>query len=272
MDVGATLRRARNQKGLTLDQLSRATKITVSKLQALEDNDFDRLPAVVYTRGFLRSYAREVGLNPEEIVDQFLQQLEEAMALAEPQRPEALSEPAAPVHQRRGAAVPAITPLRIQIDLKGLPRPAMAAAAVVLLVAVMAALAWRGGNDTTRVANAEGAHQDADAAHASAPALAPVSDATHAAHVTDDALRIELKTTGPCWVSASADRAPVLARLLQAGESETIEAKDELVLRIGDPSTVTLTINGAPLRPLGEAGIPVTVQINRENYRALLAS
>lgn len=266
MDLGATLRRARNQKGLTLDQLSRATKIGLSKLQALEDNDFERLPAVVYTRGFLRAYAREVGLDPEATVEQYLLQLAEAMALAEPEAPEA-PEPA-PARPRTRASASSIAPLRIQIDLKSLPRPAMAAAALVLL-AVIAAFAWRGGTNTEQIASAEGS-QYADGAPASASA--PPGDATHAANVTDDALRIELKTTGPCWVSASADRAPVLARLLQAGESETIEAKDEFVLRVGDPSTVSLTINGAAVRSLGQAGTPVTVQINRENFRELLAS
>jgi cytoskeleton protein RodZ len=270
MDVGATLRRARNQKRLTLDQLSRATKITVSKLRALEENDFEHLPAIVYTRGFLRSYAREVGLDPDETVDQYLQQIEEAMALAEPEPPSAPPEPPAPVKQHtRRSALP-ITPLRIQIDLKSLPRPAMAAAAVVLLVAVIAVFAWNGRDGGEQVATAEAAQQDSDAAQALG--TAPANDAAHAANVTDEGLRIELKTTGPCWVSASADRAPVLSRLLQAGESETIEATDELVLRIGDPSTVNVTINGAPARPLGRAGIPVTVQINRENFRELVAS
>jgi transcriptional regulator with XRE-family HTH domain len=270
MDVGATLRRARNQKRLTLNELSRATKISVGKLQALEDNDFDRLPALVYTRGFLRSYAREVGLDPDETVDQYLAQIDETTTLAEAEGREEPPELGEPVAWQRRAANAPMAPLRIQIDLKSLPRPAMAAAAVLLAVALIAAFAWRGGDGGEQIATAEAVH---DAETAEGSAAAPGNDATHAANVaTDDPLRIELKTTGPCWVSASADRAPVLARLLQAGERETIEAKDEFVLRVGDPSTISLTINGAPLRPLGQAGMPVTVQINRDNYRELLAS
>lgn len=269
MDVGATLRRARTQKGLTLDQLSRATKISLSKLQALEDNDFESLPAVVYARGFLRAYAREVGLDPEDVVDQYMRQLDHAMApaMSEPELP-AATEREEPVHTQQPATRPALRPLRIQIDLKSLPRPAMAAAAVMLLIAVIAAFAWRGGDAGEQAVTAEAAQQDP----AALTAQAPVNDAAHALNVTEDGLRIELKATGPCWVSASADRAPILSRLLQAGESETIEVKDEFVLRVGDPSTVNLTINGAPLRPLGQPGMPVTVQINQENYRELLAS
>jgi hypothetical protein len=209
-----------------------------------------------------------VGLDPEETVDQYLQQLEEGLpvALVEPQAPHLSREPVEPEpHTRAGRTSP--TPLKIQIDLKRLPGPALAAAAVVLLVAAIALVAWRGGTDRAEVANAEMAQQDA-----TPPAdQAPANDATHAANVATEGLRIELKTTGPCWVSATADRSPVLARLLQAGESETIEAKDELVLRVGDPSTITVTINGELVRPLGRAGLPVTVQITRQNYKDFIA-
>jgi hypothetical protein len=90
--------------------------------------------------------------------------------------------------------------------------------------------------------------------------------------VTSEGLTIELKATGPCWVSASADRSHVLSRLLQSGETETIAAQDEFVLRVGDPSTIVMTINGELVRSLGRAGVPVTVQIRRETYRQLLAS
>jgi cytoskeletal protein RodZ len=269
MDVGATLRRARNQRHLTLEQLSRATKISVSKLQALEDNDFERLPAAVYVRGFLRVYAHEVGLDPDDTVEQYMQHIEEATARAETESLP-VPEPAEPARSHAGEGLRSVPPLRIQIDLKSLPRPAMAAAVVVLLVAIVATFAWRGGNGSEPVASAEAAQQAVAAAQASSEAAA--SDAAHASNVTDGVLRIELKTTGPCWVSASADRSPVLSRLLQAGESETIEAQDEFVLRVGDPSTLSVSVNGAPLRPLGQAGIPVTVQINRGNYRELLAS
>ena len=85
-------------------------------------------------------------------------------------------------------------------------------------------------------------------------------------------LRVELAASGPSWVSASADRAAAANRLMQAGERHTIEARDELVLRVGDPATLGLSINGVPARPLGRAGQPVTVQITKENFRSFLQS
>lgn len=267
MDVGATLRRARQEKRLTLDQLSRTTRISHSNLHALENNDFDRLPATVYTRGFLRTFAREVGLDPEDTVAQYTEQLEEARRLAEPEVMSAeRSSPVSHSPQPHDVAASSPMPLHIQIDLKSLPRPAIAAAAVVLLAALIAVFAWRSGDDT-ETTTAQAAQSTAIPASGETE---PV-DAARATHVMDDVLRLELKTTGLCWVSASADRAFGFARLLHAGEAETIEARDEVVIRVGDPSTITLTLNGVPLRPLGRAGIPVTVQINRQNYRDYLA-
>jgi cytoskeleton protein RodZ len=86
-----------------------------------------------------------------------------------------------------------------------------------------------------------------------------------------ETLRFNLTAEGPCWVSATADGKPALARLLEAGTQEALEAKDQLVLRVGDPGALKLSINGAPARPLGGAGQPVTVQITRDNFREFLA-
>jgi cytoskeleton protein RodZ len=65
MDVGAVLRDAREQRGLSLDQLAQATKIRVTVLQAIETNRGEKLPEPIFLRGFVRAYAREVGLNPQ---------------------------------------------------------------------------------------------------------------------------------------------------------------------------------------------------------------
>src|SRR6266581_3782426 len=60
MDVGAALREAREQRGLSLNRLSQATKITVTSLQAIETNRRDMLPGGIFLRGFVRAYAREI--------------------------------------------------------------------------------------------------------------------------------------------------------------------------------------------------------------------
>jgi len=74
MGLGQTIRDARVRSGITIEQLSHVTKISPTILRALEAEDLDRLPGGVFTRGFLRTYAREVGLDPEATVALYLAQ------------------------------------------------------------------------------------------------------------------------------------------------------------------------------------------------------
>ncbi len=68
---GALLFRAREEAGLTLADVAARSRVPLSALSAIDEDDYDRLPAETYARGFLRLYAREVGLNPEAIVKAF---------------------------------------------------------------------------------------------------------------------------------------------------------------------------------------------------------
>jgi len=84
-------------------------------------------------------------------------------------------------------------------------------------------------------------------------------------------LVIHLTPKGPCWLAAAVDGRPRFARLLQAGESETIEAHDELVLRVGDPGTLVYSINGRAGRLVGEPGEPINIRITRSNFRQFIS-
>jgi cytoskeleton protein RodZ len=70
--LGAKLHDARARRGLSLSQIANSTKIGVYMLEALEANDTARLPGGVYGRGFVRSFAAEVGLDPEAAVAEFV--------------------------------------------------------------------------------------------------------------------------------------------------------------------------------------------------------
>lgn len=69
MEVGHQLITARQRRGLTLDDISRTTKIPVSLLEAIERDDVARLPQGFFTRAFVRAYAHEVGVNPDDLLD-----------------------------------------------------------------------------------------------------------------------------------------------------------------------------------------------------------
>ncbi len=71
-DFGGKLRLARERRGISLRQIAASTKISVAALEALERNDVSKLPGGIFSRAFVRSYASEVGLDPDETVREFL--------------------------------------------------------------------------------------------------------------------------------------------------------------------------------------------------------
>ncbi len=73
-DFGSRMRQVREQRGISLRQIADHTKISVSQLEALERNDISRLPGGIFSRAFVRSYAAEIGADPEQTVREFLSQ------------------------------------------------------------------------------------------------------------------------------------------------------------------------------------------------------
>jgi cytoskeleton protein RodZ len=87
-DFGARMRRLREERGVTLRQIADRTKLSVSALEALERNDISRLPGGIFSRGFVRSYAIEIGLDPEQTVRDFIVQFPtDSVSLGSPHVP-----------------------------------------------------------------------------------------------------------------------------------------------------------------------------------------
>lgn len=70
-ELGAVIREAREARGITLEELNRRTKIRIRYLQAIEEGNLEILPGEVYYKGFVRSIARELGLDYEELMDAY---------------------------------------------------------------------------------------------------------------------------------------------------------------------------------------------------------
>lgn len=77
-DFGAKFRKARESKELSLDDISNVTKISARMLQAIEEEDFDQLPGGVFNKGFIRAYAKHLGLNSDDAVNEYLVCLRQA--------------------------------------------------------------------------------------------------------------------------------------------------------------------------------------------------
>ncbi len=91
-DFGGKLRQARERRGISLRQIAASTKIAAAALDALEKNNISKLPGGIFSRAFVRSYAVEVGLDPDETVKEFLERFDQepppsadAMAAAIPE-------------------------------------------------------------------------------------------------------------------------------------------------------------------------------------------
>src|SRR5262245_17802843 len=87
-DFGSHMRHVREERGLSLRQIAQTTKLSMSALEALERNDIARLPGGLFSRAFVRSYAAEIGADPEETVREFLSQFpHESVTSAGPSAP-----------------------------------------------------------------------------------------------------------------------------------------------------------------------------------------
>lgn len=105
-EFGDKFRKAREKKGISLDDASNVTKIGARMLQAIEEEHFDQLPGGVFNKGFIRAYAKHLGINDQEAVTEYLECLRQeqvrAQAVWEPQ-----ARPAAP--EKRAAATTAVS-------------------------------------------------------------------------------------------------------------------------------------------------------------------
>jgi cytoskeleton protein RodZ len=254
--LGEELKRAREAAGLSLRDMEARTKISVTALEALERNDFSRLPGGIFGRSFVRAYALEVGADPETTVSRFVELLEQSEREAA---------------ERRAARQPEIT----QDDRQFLDRQKRALILLRIVVALVvigliALVTWRvrvmlaGPEPTAAVARPAPAivpPQPADPVPVAPPAVQAASSAL---------MVLELDVVGECWISVSVDGANPVARLFRAGEHQRVEASREVLLDVGNAGGVRLVIDGRPAKPLGSDGARVRTRITRDNVATFL--
>lgn len=266
---GQMLRDARERRGVSLRQIANATKISVAVLDALERNDISKLPGGIFGRAFVRSYAVEVGLDPEATIQAFIAQFPNDSVVAGHPTSNQVEDNVAVESDRRTAgtflwlaaiAVPIAGALLYFATLgRRAPEPAPPPAAVV-------APATAPARATEPVARP--LTEPAFAPAATPAAAARAVDAQPAAlAASGDQLTVEISAKRPCWVSATVDGKKAIERLLQAGEQQTVTVRREMVLTAGDASAIALQFNGAAGRPLGKTGEVVTARFNPTNYK-----
>jgi hypothetical protein len=282
LDFGAELAQARERRGLTLEEIARRTKIGVEALKAIERCDMTALPGGLYARGFLRAYSREVGCNPDDIVRRYREKFKDqdlaGNAIAQLDVGASVTCAPGQVHVKD---IDAMTRKRSQ-------KAWFIGAAVVLVGATLhfvlpPTTSLRLHRNPVSRAASTPEPSSSTALPSPGSGVAPTrSDAVGTTgsvndappgHQTDTApstLRLDVKPSGACWLSATADGQRVIYRLMNAGERTQIEAHEDVVLHVGDPATCEFDINGAGVRQLGVAGQPVTVHLTRQNFEQFL--
>lgn len=280
---GGRLRQAREARGISLRDIATSTKISVIALEALERNKISVLPGGIFSRAFVRSYAQEVGLDPDETVREFLATFdEEALTAGTPStlRPAKSTEESAFESQQRVAStilklvlvsLP-IGALLVYFSTRGGPaapveppeagvtavRPAPPRAPSELSVPVPAA--------TAAATGAAPSGPEAPAAEAGGEARV----ASAAGSREDGAVLLEVAATGACWVSLTVDGTLVLERVMEAGERVSRSVEVEALVHVGNAGAFAFSVNGRPGRALGETGQVRTLRIGPDTFEAQL--
>lgn len=282
---GANLRREREMRGVPLEEISEATKISVRCLQALEAEQFSKLPGGIFTRSFIRAYAKYLGLDEEKVMAEFqvlAPRIEEAdlsrLAPAKTKEPRPKSR--APLvgllvgvallaggytlynsYLRRAAGLPAkgtgpVSSAPSQVS----PPPQSTPAA---------------GTTAEGKATPSGGTDSGTAVAASNPGdLSKSASATSTSakgangSPADSGLTLQVAATEQTWVAVDADGKTALQGILKPNEIQTFKAKDFFDLRTGNAQGIILTLNGETLKPLGRHGEFKKVHLTQNDLKS----
>jgi transcriptional regulator with XRE-family HTH domain len=241
---GEELRREREIRGISLKEIADATKISKRFLDALERNDHKTLPAPVFTRGFVREYARYVGLNSEEMVNRYNFAAQHDDRIEKPPQVEKYAKVPPRDISPKPSPKRGIPPVYAKIDRNIIIS--------VLIVAALSAIVWwivetKRRSDAAEAAQAIPVATPKTTVPVPAAAPKPASD--------DATLRMTIEADGASWLELHADSDRVFYGDFQAGTRKEFEAKEQFrFARIGNAAGLRITVNGVPVPRLGEEG------------------
>jgi cytoskeleton protein RodZ len=217
---GEALAAKRGERGLTIQQAAAATRIQADYLKALEAGDLERLPAPVYAKGYLRTYARYLGLDPEPL----------AAMLRTPAR-----DPRRLLSIGKVAARPRMV----------ITAPAIAAAGLVLLAGAFSGYAWRQIQADQR--------PGPTAPSAQLAAVAPKTTPVPSPSPQPRPIVVGVRVTEEVWINAFVDGRPAYAdagKTLPAGSVVYFSGVD-IKITSGKASATFITVDGRSVGALG---------------------
>jgi cytoskeleton protein RodZ len=225
--LGQLLRQERELRDIPLDRIEEATRIRAAQLRAIEDDRLEALPAEAYARGFVRTYAEYLGLNGDDVVAIFNEQWNRSARREEP------APPQTPVSVARSA------PTGLFSLWVGLACLLLAGSAVLYLLTGGSS----GGHATPPSPTSH--------TRATSSVTTPTIGATQSPPPAQPAgVRMTVTAAqGSCWLEArrgSASGALLVERTLAPGQAVHLHGR-RVWLRLGDPTSVQLRVNGRTL-------------------------
>jgi cytoskeleton protein RodZ len=246
LEPAARLRQAREQKGLSLRQVAEATKLSVRQIESLERGSISDLPGGIYRRSMIRAVAREVGVNPDQLLSEFSSLYPDQLPARESV---AIVEPAAATSFNRALAlVSAALPIVAGIVYFALP------------------MARTMRSDRPKPVAQE------RRAPSTRPEVVPIGGfgETSVANTRPVPVVVTLTISSRCSLRVVSDGVEILSRTMQPGETVPIELGDELFLLGDNASAVQFSINGQAGRLLGGPGDVLSTRIGRDDYQDFL--
>jgi cytoskeleton protein RodZ len=275
---GENLRREREMRGVTLQEISAATKISVRFLLALEDEAFAKLPGGIFTRSFIRAYAKYLGLDEEHVLAEY-----QLVAQARPDVDLTRLTVSNPEARRDTSRTPILT-LVLAIVLVGggygifrYSRRALTRSASVPTPAQVSPVAPAGevsapapapesapplGERSTATSPSPGAP-----AVATSPASASSEPTTPGISEAEGGLVLQVAATEHAWVAVDVDGKTVLQRVLNPSEIQTLKAKESFDVTTGNAQGIILTLNGETLKPLGQRGEVKSIHLTQNDLK-----
>jgi cytoskeletal protein RodZ len=237
LTFGEDLRRERLIRDVSLEEISAATKISVRLLTALEKSDVAKLPAPVFTRGFIRAYSKHLGLDPDEMVNAYLADVAPDKNKDAPSRKGRIRSRF--FRGRRAAAgtiVVSVTGILLVLGLIARPQRRSEPAAPLVARPV----------ESVSFKNVAVSPGPAPAIRDEAPDPQPSA--------TPSGVTMVLEFDQDSWTEVSADGASLFSGLIRRGESRRFEAREGFRLTLGNAGGVRVTVDGRALERLGSAG------------------
>lgn len=238
VSFGTWLRRQREARGIELREIADHTKISIRYLEALELDRFEVLPAPVFTKGFLSQYGRYIGLDPDQVVNTYLNALQEGES----------DEREEPRRNRQRNGQRRIGPLL-----------AIGAVAIIALVGYLMLRPERGTEQGV----------DEPPAIAVPPVQPPLPAEQPTVVEEAEALAplvVTLDFVDDSWLEAEVDGERQISEQVAKGESRRLLAEERVGLTLGNPDGVRIEVNGTPyeLAPSGDETASSDVEITLE--------